>query len=49
MSLPQGRWVRRMLHSQPFDRGPLGRPAMNWTSKLEQFSRIKHWGGEMNS
>ena len=24
-------------------RGPLGRPAMNWTTKFEQFSRLKHW------
>ena len=44
MTLPQERWVRRMLYWQPFGRGPVGRPAINWTSKLEQFSRLKHWG-----
>ena len=43
MSLPCERWVRRMLHWQPIGRGPVGRPAMNWTSKFEQFSRIKRW------
>ena len=43
MSLPPERWVRRMLHWQPIGRGPVGRPAMNWTSKFEQFSRIKRW------
>ena len=37
------RWVRQMLHWQPIGRGPVGRPAMNWTSKFEQFSRIKRW------
>ena len=42
-SLPYERWVRRMLHWQPVGRGPVGRPAMNWTSKFEQFSRIKRW------
>ena len=34
---------RRMLHWQPSGRGPLGRPAMNWTTKFEQVSRLKHW------
>ena len=37
------RWARRMLHWQPSGRGPLGRPAMNWTTKFEQGSRMKHW------
>lgn len=32
-----------MLHWQPFGRGPLGRPALNWTTKCEQFSRLRHW------
>ena len=27
----------------PSGRGPLGRPAMNWTTKIEQFSRAKRW------
>ena len=43
MSIPCERWARRMLHRQPIGRGPVGRPAMNWTSKYEQFSRIKRW------
>ena len=43
MNLPHERWARRMLHWQPSGRGPLGRPAMNWTTKFEQFSRLKHW------
>ena len=46
MSLPHERWarmVRRMLHWQPLGRGLVGRPAMNWVSKFEQFSRMKHW------
>ena len=43
MSLPHERWARRMLQWQPFGRGPVGRPAMHWASKFEQFSRIKHW------
>ena len=43
MSLPHERWARRMLQWQPFGRRPVGRPAMHWASKFEQFSRIKHW------
>ena len=43
MSLPQERWVRRMLYWQPFGRGLVGRPAMNWTSKLELLKQ-KQWG-----
>ena len=43
MNLPHERWARRMLHWQPSGRGPLGRPAMNWTTKFEQFCRLKHW------
>ena len=43
MSLPCERWVRRMLHWQPIGRGPVGRPAKNWTNKFEQFSLIKRW------
>ena len=43
MSLPHERWARRMLQWQPFGRGPVGRSAMHWASKFEQFSRIKHW------
>ena len=43
MRLPHERWARRMLQWQPFGRGPVGRPAMHWASKFEQFSRIKHW------
>ena len=34
MSLPHERWARRMLHWQPLGRGPVGRPSMNWVSKL---------------
>ena len=48
MSLPCERWVRRMLHWQLVGRGPVGRPAMNWTSKFEQFSRIKRWVDSKN-
>ena len=43
MSLPCEHWVRRMLHWQPIGRGPVGRPAKNWTSKFDQFSLIKRW------
>ena len=43
MSLSHERWARRMLQWQPFGRGPVGRPAMHWASKFEQFGRIKHW------
>ena len=43
MSLPCERWVRRMVHWQPIGRGPVGRPAKNWTNKFEQFSRIERW------
>ena len=43
MSLSHERWARRMLPWQPFGRGPVGRPAMHWASKFEQFGRIKHW------
>ena len=43
MSLPHERWARRMLQWQPFGKGPVGRPAMHWASKFEQFSRIKNW------
>ena len=43
MNLPHERWARRMLHWRPLGRGPVGRPAMNSASKLEQFSRIKRW------
>ena len=43
MSLPHERWAHRMLHWQPSGRGPLGRPAMNWTTKFEQLSRVNHW------
>ena len=44
MNLPHQRWARRMLHWQPSGRGPLGgRPPMNWTTKFEQFSRVKDW------
>ena len=43
MSLPHERWARRMLHWKPLGRGPVGRPAMKWASKFEQFSRIKRW------
>ena len=43
MNLPHEGWARRMLHGQPLGRGPVGRPAINWASKFEQFSRIKHW------
>ena len=42
-SPPGERWVGRMLHWQPIGRGRVGRPAMNPTSKFEQFSRIKRW------
>ena len=42
MNLPHERWARRMLHWQPSGRGPLGRPAMNWTTKFEHFSPVKH-------
>ena len=30
-------------NGKPFGRGPVGRPAMHWASKFEQFGRIKHW------
>ena len=43
MNLPHERSARRMLHWQPSGRGSLGRPAMNWTTKFEQLSRVKHW------
>ena len=42
MSLPQERWVRPMLQWQRFGRKLVGRPALHWASKFEQFSRIKH-------
>ena len=43
MNLPYEHWVRRMLHWQPIGSGTVGRPAMNWTNKFEQFFRIKGW------
>ena len=42
MDLPHECWAR-MLHWQPCGGEPLGRPGMNWTTKFEQFSRLKHW------